>query len=142
MGRPRKASVQSEHKVHLHSIQSGLRGHCSLISSSLFAFVFSHICITCQDPHVENFFAHCQKFDGSVASEIEMTKLLKVSISLPGQGGRYVPVSRVHPKPNITPPPPLPSPRSLNPVSRRRTNFQRQQIKNERVMLLTVLLFV
>ena len=110
MGRPRKASVQSEHKVHLHSIQSGLRGHCSLISSSLFAFVFSHICITCQDPHVENFFAHCQKFDGSVASEIEMTKLLKVSISLPGQGGRYVPVSRVHPKPNIPPPPSPPFP--------------------------------
>lgn len=29
---------------------------------------------------VDNFFRHCQKFDGSPATDIEMVKLLKVSV--------------------------------------------------------------
>ena len=31
-----------------------------------------------QDPEVDNFFRHCQKFDGTPSTDIEMVKLLKV----------------------------------------------------------------
>lgn len=32
-----------------------------------------------QDVEVDDFFRHCQKFDGSPAADIEMVRLLKVS---------------------------------------------------------------
>ncbi|XP_073255433.1 dedicator of cytokinesis protein 11-like [Porites lutea] len=34
--------------------------------------------VNSEDPEVDNFFRHCQKFDGSPAADIEMVKLLKV----------------------------------------------------------------
>lgn len=39
---------------------------------------FVNISLFPQDPEVDNFFRHCQKFDGSPAADIEMVKLLKV----------------------------------------------------------------
>ena len=47
--------------------------HCSSV-----CFNFFFYCP--QDLEVDNFFRHCQKFDGSPAMDIEMVKILKVEI--------------------------------------------------------------
>lgn len=53
-----------------------LMGRCRLpLSNSTVSKSFS-FCL--QDPEVDNFFRHCQKFDGTPSTDIEMVKLLKV----------------------------------------------------------------
>ena len=48
---------------------------------SLFVCLFQFIFFYCpQDLEVDNFFRHCQKFDGSPAMDIEMVKIIKVEI--------------------------------------------------------------
>ena len=47
---------------------------------SLFVCLFQFFFYCPQDLEVDNFFRHCQKFDGSTAMDIEMVKILKVEI--------------------------------------------------------------
>lgn len=49
--------------------------------------------VNTQDPLVDNFFRHCQRFDGSPATDIEMVKLLKVLNAVDvGSVARFLPV--------------------------------------------------
>ncbi|XP_078379462.1 dedicator of cytokinesis protein 11-like isoform X4 [Oculina patagonica] len=49
--------------------------------------------VNTQNPEVDNFFRHCQRFDGSPATDIEMVKLLKVLNAVDvGSVARFLPV--------------------------------------------------